>query len=455
MQRSATEAVNPGQHFLLSACKGTTFFSPSQVNLQIINTFTIFFIIYQHKSPLSLAPFRNNSYLCNNVNQATEQMNEAPSYRPHNPGHDYYDRGVYLITLVVTERERCLSTLNDNISTPAVSLLPTGTIVTEEWEKTAEIQHQKGRHIKILAQVAMPDHWHGIIIVEQRMNISLGAIINAFKSVCTSRWRKEVTGYVQMPCTAALIRRLSKENRRAYYATRPRIERPLFDDDYDDTICLNEDHRRRMVAYVADNPRRAIYRRLFPQFMQRQLHVVIGSHDYAAFGNLFLLRWANKRQVFCHRKARLHQLNDDERQHYGYTYAASPDLTTTIPYEQTADYRNQHDTLVAEILNGATVVVTPGISKGELQIKNECLERHFPLIHLQKEPIGRYWKPEQSRFDACTNGALLILAPWHLDDMPQQGAVPSSTDYSRFHNLNALAADICAFDGDARIVRDR
>lgn len=380
--------------------------------------------------------------------------NSTISYRPHNPGHDYYDKGVYLITLVVGSRDPLLSSLNMDVKHPAVSLSQTGIIVTDEWEKTAVIQKQKNRNIKILAQIAMPDHWHGVISVERRMDISLGAIINAFKSVCTSRWRKEVTGYVQTPCTANMIRHMSKDSRRTYYATRPRIERPLFDDDYDDTICLDDEHRRRMVAYVIDNPRRAIYRRLFPQFMQRQLHVVIGGQDYAAFGNLFLLRWARKLQVFCHRKARLHQLTDAERQQYGYTYAASTELTTSVPYEQTADYHQLHDTLVAEILNGATVVVTPGISKGELLIKNECLERGYPLIHLQKEPIGSYWKPEQSRFNACINGSLLILSPWHLDNMHPSESVPSNTDYSRFHNLNALAAEICTFEGDARIVKE-
>jgi hypothetical protein len=27
-----------------------------------------------------------------------------------------------------------------------------------------------------------------------------------------------------------------------------------------------------------------------------------------------------------------------------------------------------------------------------------------------------------------------------------------STDFSRFHNLNTLAAEICAFDGEAKII---
>ena len=349
------------------------------------------------------------------------------SYRPHNAGYDYHDAGAYLITLVVTEREQCLSMLNDNIHKPAVTLTNTGRIVMEEWEKTAEIQASKGRHIDPLCQVCMPDHWHGVIMVRERMDVSIGTIINAFKSVCTSRWRKEETGYVQPPCTASRIRCMSKEARRAYYATRPRIERPLFDDDYDDTICIDHEHLLRMISYVNDNPRRAIIRRLRPDFMQRRTHITINGRDYAAFGNLFLLRWANKVQVFCHRKA--------------------PDGHT--PYEQTEAYRQECIRWKAQVMKGATVIVTPGISKGEQIIKNRCIEKGYPLIHIQKESIGKYWKPELSRFDACTRGSLLILAPWDIDDMGEVNHIPSNTDYARFHNLNDIAKSICELDEDA------
>ena len=105
-------------------------------------------------------------------------------------------------------------------------------------------------------------------------------------------------------------------------------------------------------------------------------------------------------------------------------------------------------------MEGGTVIVTPGISRGEQLMKNECLERGYPLIHLQATPIGRFWKPEMKRFEACARGALLILAPWNLDAMGDVGHVPSDTDYSRFHNLIALAAEICAFNGEAKIMHE-
>lgn len=377
-----------------------------------------------------------------------------PSYRPHNPGHDYYEAGAYLITLVVGERDRILSNLNGDAKLPGVVLTDVGRIVHEEWEKTQAIQQGRGRYIETQCQVCMPDHWHGVIIVKERMDRSLGYVIQCFKSACTARWRREVTGYVEPTSSSTMIRSISVKKRAAYYATRPRIERPLFDDDYDDTICLDKRHLRAMIAYVEDNPRRAIIRKLLPQFMQRCLHVSIDGQEYAAFGNLFLLRWPNREQVFCHRMARLGQLSSEECAAHGFAYY--PDhrsmAVTSIPYETTASFKQEHDAWVADIMRGATVLVTPGISKGEQLLKNECLQHGYPLIHLQKEPIGPLWKPEKSRFDACCNGSLLILAPWNIDAMGAVAHVPADTDYTRFHNLNTLANQLCVFDGVAQML---
>jgi hypothetical protein len=122
------------------------------------------------------------------------------------------------------------------------------------------------------------------------------------------------------------------------------------------------------------------------------------------------------------------------------------------PYEETDDYDRERSQWAAAVMEGATVIVTPGISRGEQLMKNECIERGYPLIHLQATPIGLYWKPEKKRFEACVKGALLILAPWDLGTMGDVGNVPSDSDYSRFHNLNTLAAEICTFNGEAKII---
>ncbi len=379
----------------------------------------------------------------------------APFYRPRNAGHDYYDRGVYLITLVIGGRAPLLGALGDDPKHPEVQLSPLGEKVRQEWETIPARQKSHGNKVAVLTSVCMPDHFHGVIEVLEPMQWSLGDIIQAFKATCTSYWQAQqgqpssTNRPISVDCTNAstpvwlcekaldhhsegsLIRALSQKQRKEYYALTGRQYRPLFDDNYDDTVCLDERHRKAMIDYVNDNPRRAILRRVLPDVMRRSLHVKIGNRSYGAFGNLFLLRWANKVQVQCHRR---HPVSG-------------------LLYETTDDYVRQHDEWVSQVMKGATVVVTPGISRGELQMKNECLKKGYPLIHLQKEPIGPYWKPERNRFEACARGNLLVLAPWNLDDMDPVAGVPSDSDYSRFHNLNALAAELCSFTGDATILR--
>jgi hypothetical protein len=68
-----------------------------------------------------------------------------------------------------------------------------------------------------------------------------------------------------------------------------------------------------MLAYVHDNPRRAILKARVPQFMQSCLCLTIAGVRYSAFGNFLLLRRPLKAQVFCHRMARMGQLTLDER----------------------------------------------------------------------------------------------------------------------------------------------
>lgn len=372
--------------------------------------------------------------------QLISAMNKAlSSYRPHDPGHDYYAPGVYLITIVVRNRERnheLLGSLNNNLKAPAVLLTEIGRAVMEEWEKTPAIQMARGNDLTLVSQVCMPDHWHGVVQVNKPMNKSLGHIIQYVKSSCTARWRK-ITGTVLDSSSSQAIRGMSEQQRQLYYSALPLEQQPLWDDNYDDTICLTDAlgnidtrHFSAMLRYVKDNPRRAIIRRAKPEFMRRCLHVRISNRDYAAFGNLFLLRWARKVQVFCHRKA--------------------PDHRT--PYEQTDAYRRECMEWKRMVMQGATAIVTPGISMGERIIKDRCIERGYPLIHLQKEAIGRYWKPELKRFEACAKGALLILAPWKPETIGKVNGVPADTDYSIFHNLNHLAAEICAFDGEARVI---
>ena len=354
--------------------------------------------------------------------------NNTP-YRPHPKWHDYTERGIYMVTLVVQNRDHILGELNMDAHNPNVILTETGKAVLEEWYKTPAIQAKHNRKVKILAAVAMPDHFHGVIFIEEDMDIKLGTIIQGFKTACTSRWRK-INGIVGSLDTEKTIRHISINRRLDYYSTLPRINRPLFDADYDDSILYKRGQLQNMINYVRDNPRRAIYRKLHPEYFRNIQRIEISGEIYTAFGNLFLLKAPHKIAVKCHRKH----------------------PSTKQPYEGTEDFQKYR----TEILNAAadgSVIVTPAISKGEQIIKNDCFENGFPMIHIQKEPFGQYNKPEKRRFDICLNGKLLIIIPQTLDSMGTVNGVDAASKYSNFHNMNQLAAEIAGFYGYMAVKR--
>ena len=96
---------------------------------------------------------------------------EASSYRPRNAGHDYYGRGTYLITLVVSGRERLLSRFVTDVGhkdlrgRELLVLTPLGEAIQEAWQQTPARQLSHGHHVAVHACVCMPDHFHGVIEV--------------------------------------------------------------------------------------------------------------------------------------------------------------------------------------------------------------------------------------------------------------------------------------------------
>ena len=193
----------------------------------------------------------------------------------------------------------------------------------------------------------------------------------------------------------------------------PSGNRPvLYERGYHDRIINRPSMLEDIKRYMAENPLRARIRQECPRLMERQLHLWIAGREYAAFGNLFLLKYPIREQVFFHRK----------------------DKATGQPTELTETYRQEYARLL-RVAEEGTVLVTSGISKGEQKVVSDALDARLPLILLQKEPIGEYWKPSQRRFYACAAGHLLILAPWQVDD---------SSDYASFHQLNDYASEVCS-----------
>ena len=311
-------------------------------------------------------------------------------------GHDYSVPGTYEVTIVVADRRpvfgEIVGTTKNGGEKPQLRPSPLGqTVLDEEIPKI----HHYYPQVDIWQVCLMPDHLHLIVRINQPLPVGKhrGIVIGAFKGgISRAWWQREATVSVA-----------SASDTRA----------PLFEPNYNDHILMRDGQLDNWKRYLRDNPLRYMMRREYPDLFQRALCIAIGNTRYSAFGNMLLLRQPEKHQVFFHRR------------------------TKGVPTENTEYWTTENQRLLAAA-NSGDVLVTPGVSECEKRIKNMALDQKLRMIHVQADPIGRYWKPERRRFEACAYGSLLILAPWP-EDMPA-----FASDYDRFHYLNRLAETICA-----------
>ena len=279
-----------------------------------------------------------------------------PSMKRRRVGHDYQGRCIYMITLVVKERQPLLGTLmgNGEIEPAIVEPSPLGRAVMQSLINIPQYYPE----IAIWTFQLMPDHLHFIIFVKERIPVHLGKVINGFKVGCNRAYKELVKG--DLP--------------------------GLWEDGYNDMILEREGQLQRMKAYILDNPRRLAIKRSHPDLFRVQRNINVGEYTFAALGNVFLLDAPCLMQVQCTRKLSPLQIN-----------------ATVQKFLSLAQ-------------NGA-VLVSPSISPGEKAVMKAAFEHGFPVIVLQENGFAPLAKPGGRRFDACVQGRLLMLAPWeHHND---------------------------------------
>ena len=376
---------------------------------------------------------------------------------------NYRGQGLYMVTLCIDGRAPLFGQLEGDFRAQRGSagfphIVPSAlgrAVLNDELPKI----HAVYPEVELWQAALMPDHLHLLLYIRRPLpeKKRLGTVIGAFMGGCSRAWWR--LSAAALPAAdaagtpAAVVPAASAAGKR----------RPLFEQGYHDRIIKRPGMLDAIKRYMADNPLRAIMRRNLPALLERRLHLRVAGRDYAAFGCLFLLKRAEKEQVFYHRK----------------------DSKTGLPTEQTADFAASRDRQLAEGRQGV-VLVSPAVSIPERIVINAAIDEGLPVIHLQKEAITPFWKPERRRFEACARGALLILAPWGLDELASgpaadaagttaatgttaaagttaagttantagHGAVvpgasavgtgAGASDYARFHRLNDLAAEICA-----------
>ncbi len=339
----------------------------------------------------------------------------VPSMKRRSHAHDYEEPGIYMLTLAVEGRRRLLGTLTGKADAeegtpdaPRVILSPLG----KEVEMILQSIPQRHPELEIWLRVIMEDHLHLLVRVKTRLPKHLGQVVAGFKAACSKAYWRHLglppsapnppasspvppTSFpapsasspalpasfpapsASSPASSSALQRAGSVRVAEAAGKRP----SLFEPGYHDRLLLRAGQLTTLKRYIADNPRRLAVKRQHPQLFRKRLHIRIGSQEYAAYGNIFLLRKPDKAQVLVHR-------------------ADSPAVH--------AAHMQEWQQL---ILNGG-VLVSPFISQREKEARDMARQHSGDLIILRENGFPDIFKPQGWEFPYCAAGHLLLLAPW-------------------------------------------
>ena len=114
------------------------------------------------------------------------------------PGYDYRQSGAYFVTMCAYQRQCMFGEVVDG----QMVLNQYGAIVADEWQKSSVIRQE----IELDAWIVMPNHFHGIVIIENHVGAndnhhvrangrsplrmkpkSLSSLMSGFKSITTKK----------------------------------------------------------------------------------------------------------------------------------------------------------------------------------------------------------------------------------------------------------------------------
>lgn len=316
-----------------------------------------------------------------------------PSMLRRRIGHDYQSRRIYLITMTIAGRRPLLGKLAGNCNAPEgaddaphIELTELGLRVRSCW--MAIESHYPA--IKVLATQIMPDHLHGILFVQEHMEVHMSQAIKGFKTGCNKVYRE------LFPSAATLSMQRTPDNTQGF----------LWNKGFNDHILDYNVELDRWFQYLRDNPRRLAIRRTYADYFKVRFDIVVAGQSYSAIGNRFLLNHPQLLQV------RLSRLLTDE------------EIEKSVSY---------HLALARQ----GSVLVSPAISKGEKAVMRAALNAKLPLVFITSYDFTQFSHPGHQYYDACAEGRLLLLAPW-----PHQNRKEKLTR-TQCLQLNTFAQQIC------------
>ena len=374
---------------------------------------------------------------------------KKPSMKRRMTEHDYTERNIYMLTLVVEGRQALLGHVvgrgdaaADSPEAPRFVPSPLGVLVSSEVEHISEHYPQ----IRVLGRQLMPDHLHIILFVTEQLPQPLGRVVNGFKVGCRRAMRGLAQGGFTAPQsgtardTAGRHEAGSGESGTARDTAERNEAGSGASSDSRDGGASNDgrnggassDGRNGGASNggrdngASSDSRdgggvgcRAALRQGVGVLFER------GYNDRILYGKGQLQAMLdyihdNPRRLLVKRQHpeffHLHtfSLNGISFQAVGNMRLMDAPRRLVVRCSRRATYAEIAE-LTARLMAAAeegAIPVSPFISPGERQIELALLKAGMPFIRLTDNGFPPYYKPYGRYFEACACGQLLLLSPF-------------------------------------------
>jgi REP element-mobilizing transposase RayT len=159
------------------------------------------------------------------------------------PGYDYSQPGAYFVTICAYQRQCLFGEIVDG----QIILNQYGAIVADEWQKSSMIR----REIELDGWVVMPNHFHGIVIIQNPVktngNVNVGA--NG-----RSPLRDNAPVQMKSKSLSSLMAGFKSITTKKINILRDTPATPLWQRNYYEHIIRDRDAMDKIHQYIVNNP---------------------------------------------------------------------------------------------------------------------------------------------------------------------------------------------------------
>lgn len=225
----------------------------------------------------------------------------------------------------------------------------------------------------------MPDHVHLCIDVHEHLSPGLSRAVASLMGMATKNLERSLC---------------SHHNALSF-----------FKKGFNDRIAYTFEQWYRQLAYIDDNPRRYLIKKMYPDLLTRRWLITIGQWQYMVIGNIMLLKNPDLQVV-----------------RYSSKY------TPSVFDEKVKNWYRCVEN------NG--VLVSPFIHPKENDLQKYALEQGGAVIRICENGFAERYTPQGRDFELTTAGRLLLIAPM------QHNTHREFLTYTKAQGLNAVAERI-------------